>query len=75
MLAGLIPMFQNGTAESFTAYIIPFYNSIEALTAVFAHKIVWTDVAICLISNVCYTGIAVWGLTRMFNSEKIMFGR
>lgn len=75
MLSGLMPMFQTATPESFTTYIIPFYNSIEVMTAVFAHKMVWTNVAICLASNICYAGIAVWGLTRMFNSEKVMFGK
>ncbi|MBO4307981.1 MAG: ABC transporter permease [Bacteroidales bacterium] len=75
MLAGLMPMFQNGTPESFTTYIIPFYNSIEVLTDIFAHKIAWTNVMICLASNVVYTGIAVWGLTKMFSSEKVMFGK
>ena len=75
MLAGLIPMFQNNTPETFTTYIIPFYNSIEVMTATFAHKIMWSNVVVCLVSNICYTGIAVWGLTRMFNSEKVMFGK
>lgn len=75
MLAGLLPMFQSNTPESFTTYIIPFYNSIEVMTAIFAHKIAWSNVIICMVSNFAYTGIAVWGLTRMFNSEKIMFGK
>lgn len=75
MLAGLMPMFQGDVSESFTTYIIPFYNSIEVMTAIFAHKIAWGNVAICLASNLCYMGIAVWGLTRMFNSEKVMFGK
>ena len=26
-------------------------------------------------SNIVYTGIAIWGLTRMFNSEKVMFSK
>lgn len=75
MLSGLMPMFQTTTPDSFTTYIIPFYNSIEVLTTVFAHEMVWSNVVVCLASNICYTGIAVWGLTRMFNSEKVMFGK
>ena len=75
MLAGLMPMFQTSTPESLTTYIIPFYNSIEVMTGIFAHKIVWTNVILCIASNAVYTGIAVWGLTRMFNSEKVMFGK
>ena len=75
MLAGLLPMFQNGAAENLVVYLIPFYNSIEVMTAVFSHELVWTPVLVTLISDVVYTGIAVWGLTRMFNSEKVMFSK
>ena len=75
MLAGLLPMFQNGVTESLVYYLIPFYNSIEVMTAVFAHEMTWMPFIVTLAANVVYTGIAVWGLTRMFNSEKIMFSR
>ena len=75
MLAGLLPMFQNGATESIVFYLIPFYNSIEVMTSIFAHEMTWIPVVVTLASNVVYTGIAVWGLTRMFNSEKIMFSR
>lgn len=75
MLAGLLPMFQNGASDSLWIYLIPFYNSIEVMVAVFAHSVNWTAVAVMLASNAVYTAIAIWGLTRMFNSEKVMFGR
>lgn len=75
MLAGLLPMFQNGASDSLWIYLIPFYNSIEVMVAVFAHSVNWAAVAVMLASNAVYTAIAIWGLTRMFNSEKVMFGR
>ena len=75
MLAGLLPMFQDGASESLGVYLIPFYNSIEVMTAVFAHEMTWMPVIVTIVSDVVYTGIAVWGLTRMFNSEKVMFSR
>ena len=75
MLCGLTPMFQSGTPESLTAYLIPFYNSIQVMTTVFAHEMKWMPVIVMLASNIIYTGIAVWGLTRMFNSEKVMFSK
>ena len=75
MFCGLMPMFQSSTPESLTAYMIPFYNSIQVMTAVFAHEMRWMPVIVTLIANVVYTGIAVWGLTRMFNSEKVMFSK
>lgn len=75
MFCGLTPMFQSGTPENLTAYLIPFYNSIQVMTATFAHEMKWMPVIVMLASNVAFTGIAVWGLTRMFNSEKVMFSK
>ena len=75
MFCGLTPMFQSGTPESLTVYLIPFYNAIQVMTAVFAHEMKWLPVIVTLASNVVYTGIAVWVLTRMFNSEKVMFSK
>lgn len=75
MFCGLTPMFQNGAPKSLTAYLIPFYNSIQVMTSVFAHEMKWIPVIVTLAANVVYTGIAVWVLTRMFNSEKVMFSK
>ncbi|MBQ5435927.1 MAG: hypothetical protein IIT50_07760 [Bacteroidales bacterium] len=75
MLCGLMPLMQDGASESITTYFIPFYNSIQAMTAVFAHELNWGFVAITLAANIVFAGIAVWGLTKMFNSEKVMFSK
>ncbi len=75
VLCGLMPMFQSSTPESLTAYLIPFYNAVQVMTAVFAHEMKWMPVIVTLAANVVYTGVAVWGLTRMFNSEKVMFSK
>ncbi|MBP3762618.1 MAG: ABC transporter permease [Bacteroidales bacterium] len=75
MFCGLMPMFQSHVPEGIGAYLVPFYNSIQTMTAVFAHEMKWLPVAATLCSNVVYTGVAVWGLTRMFNSERVMFSR
>ena len=75
VLCGLMPMFQSSTPESLTAYLIPFYNAVQVMTSVFAHEMKWMPVIVTLAANVVYTGIAVWGLTRMFNSEKVMFSK
>ena len=75
MLAGLLPMFQDSASTNLAIYLIPFYNSIEVMTAVFLHEMEWMPVLVTVASDVVYTGIAVWGLTRMFNSEKVMFSR
>ena len=75
MFCGLTPMFQSSVPENLTAYMMPFYNSIQVMTSVFAHEMKWMPVVVMLVSNVVYTGIAVWVLTRMFNSEKVMFSK
>lgn len=75
MMCGLLPMLQSGVSENLAVYCIPFYNSIEVMAGVLSHELNWNAVIITLGANICYTGIAVWGLTRMFNSEKIMFGK
>ena len=75
MLCGLMPLMQDGASESITTYCIPFYNSIQAMTAVFAHELNWGFVAITLAANIVFAGVAVWGLTKMFNSEKVMFSK
>ena len=75
LLAGMLPMLQNGTLEGLGYYLIPFYNAIEVMTAIFSHTLDWAAVAVTLGANVLYTALAVWGLTRMFNSEKIMFSK
>ena len=75
MLAGLLPMFQDGASDNLLVYLVPFYNSMEVMVSVFLHEMQWAPVVITLAANVVYTGIAVWGLTRLFNSEKVMFSR
>lgn len=75
MFCGLTPMFQSGVPENLTAYLIPFYNSIQVMTATFAHEMKWMPVIVMMVSNLAYTGIAIWILTKMFNSEKVMFSK
>ena len=75
MLSGLLPIFQDGASDNLVVYLIPFYNSMEVMVSVFLHEMQWTPVLITLAANVAYTGLAVWGLTKMFNSEKVMFSQ
>ena len=75
MFCGLMPMFQSHVPENLAAYLVPFYNSIQVMTATFAHEMTWAPVIVTLCSNVVYTGVAVWGLTKMFGSEMVMFSR
>lgn len=72
MLVGVSTMM--GTASNNTAlYLIPVYNSTNALLSIFSLQVDYLNLAITIISNLLITGLGVFVLTRMFNSEKIMF--
>lgn len=75
MVVGVTAMFGGGANTHLWAYFIPFYSSVQAMVGIFALELNWTYLLITVASNLAYTAIGVWGLTRMFNSEKIMFQR
>ena len=75
MVVGVTAMFGGGASAQLWAYFIPFYNSVQVMVGIFALELNWTYLLIAVASNLGYTAIGVWGLTRMFNSEKIMFQR
>jgi len=56
-------------------YLIPIYNSTQCLGGFFAMQFNPLCFAITIISNIVYVAIGVYVLTRMFNSEKIMFNK
>lgn len=75
MLIGLLPMLQTNPDLSIGTCFIPFYNSIQVMGQVLSHTLDWTMVSVTLCANILYTGAAIWVLTRLFNSEKVMFSR
>lgn len=74
MLIGLSGMF--GTVASNTAlYLIPIYNSVQSMIGIFSFSASIPNMVVTVISNIAFTGIGVFVLTRMFNSERIMFNK
>ncbi|MBR5956859.1 MAG: ABC transporter permease [Salinivirgaceae bacterium] len=71
----LISMFQNSVSNSLLYDIIPFYNSVTVLTALFQHELHLMNAAVCIAANIAYTLVSVWVLTKMFNNEKVMFSK
>ena len=45
------------------------------MAGLFALELNWTHLLLTVGCNLAYTALGVWGLTRMFNSEKVMFQR
>ena len=74
MLIGLSGMF--GTVAGNTAlYVIPIYNSVQSMIGIFSFSASIPNMVVTVISNIAFTGIGVFVLTRMFNSERIMFNK
>lgn len=56
-------------------FAIPLFNSIQMLTEIFTFEVNVVHFIITIITNVIFTGILIYVLTRMFDNEKIMFSK
>ena len=56
-------------------FAIPLFNSIQLLTEIFTFEVNSIHFIITIISNVIFTGILIYVLTKMFDNEKIMFSK
>lgn len=74
-LLGVSAMFGGGAQSSIGFYLIPFYNSVQAMVGIFAFQLNPVHLAVTVCVNLVYTSLGVFLLTRMFNSEKVMFQR
>lgn len=75
MFCGLMPLFQGDAEVAAAMYLVPFYNSIQCMASVFSFEPEPMPMLITIISNFVYTGLSVWVITYLFNSEKVMFGK
>ena len=74
MLIGLSGMF-GASATNPIFYAIPIYNSVQCMISIFSFDLNMVNILVTVAANVAVTGIGVFILTRMFNSEKIMFNK
>lgn len=75
MLIGVTSMLGSGAPEQPLWYLIPLYNSVQAMNGIFSFSASPLQIALTVCSNLFYAGLGAWVLTRMFNSEKVMFSR
>lgn len=72
---GVTAMFGSGAKSQLVYYCIPLYNSVQAMVGIFSFEMIPAAVALTVGVNLACTVIASFVLTRMFNSETIMFRR
>lgn len=73
MVAGISGMIPSAAATGNAYYMIPLYNSVQCMKQIFAFEANTTIVLITVISNLVYGVIAAAVLTRLFDSEKMMY--
>lgn len=74
MLIGLSGMFGSAITNPLL-YLIPLFNSVQSLIGIFSFEPSIVNVLITVASNLAVASIGVFVLTKMFNSEKIMFNK
>lgn len=73
MIISLSTMTGVASSQQWYLYLIPVYNSVQCMGSIFAMDYQIVPIILTLISNLAYSGILVTVLTKMFNSEKIMY--
>ncbi len=75
MLLGVTGMFGGGASQNLAVYAIPLYNSVQCIVGIFSFSLQGQAVALTAAVNGAATLLGVFVLTRMFNSEGIIFGK
>lgn len=63
------------SAENPALFLIPIFNSVQSMIGIFSFEPNILNMAITVGTNLVITAAGVFVLTRMFNSEKIMFNK
>lgn len=73
MLISLSSMMGIGVPTEFYWYLIPLYNSVQSMAGIFSQNYTMANILIATAANIVYTGVLVGLLTKLFNSERIMY--
>ena len=73
MFLGVMGMAGLGSADNYALYLIPLYNSSQAMTSILSFGDAGLPVLITVFSNLLFTVGGVWLLTKLFHNEKILF--
>ena len=70
-LTGLSNMM--GMPEDWYMYLVPIYNTAQCMNGVFSMDYQMLPMVVTVVANVLFSGVFVVVLTKMFNSERIMY--
>ena len=75
MVVGVTGMLGGGAQTNTAYYLIPLYSSVQSMSGVFSLDYSAVNIAVSALSSLVYAIAGGFALTKMFNSEKIMFSR
>ena len=76
MVVSILPMLSGSdSTPPVSTFFIPLYNSVICMNGIFKFSYSAADVAISAVVNIIVTGVLVVVLTKMFDSEKVMFSK
>jgi len=75
LLVAASAMFQTSSTTEPLLYLIPAYNSVQSLTAVFSFSAEPLLIVLTVAVNCLAAGLCVVALTRMFESERVIFSK
>ena len=73
MVLALSTMMGKGTPTEFYWYLIPLYNNVQCLSGIFSMDFNIVNIVITVVFDVIYAGVLVGVLSKLFNSERIMY--
>ena len=71
----LTTMFGGLGEKSLGLFCIPLYNSVQCMHGIFSFQYTPGQIVVTMVSNLVYAFLLTWVLTRLFNSEKVMFAK
>ena len=75
MMLGMIGMFSGAEETNILMYFIPIFNSIQCFSDILSMNINLLAIGFTFIANSLVIALGIYLLTKMFNSEKIMFNK
>lgn len=73
MVISITSMMGDGAKEEFFWYLIPLYNSVQCMSGIFSFNMLPVNLMITVVMNLVYTFLMAGILTKIFDSEKIMY--
>lgn len=73
VVLGLSSMMGGGVPTELQFYLIPIYNSVQCMTGIFTMDYNVVNVVVAVVANLVFSGVLVAVLTKIFDSERIMY--